>query len=158
VIHSADSAGIAAVMDQQFRLADQIGAAHLLPILEPEISIAASDRAAAEDMLVRAIVRRLDALTGDRQVVLKLTIPERPDTYAQLASHNRVARVLALSGGFARSEACHRLAYNHGMIASFSRALLEGLNHQMDDCAFGLALGEAIDQVYAASTIKSAST
>ena len=156
VIHRANAAGVAAVVEQQFALAEQIAAVGLLPILEPEVSIAAVDRASVEDALAGAIISRLDALTGDRQVVLKLTIPERADTYAALAGHHRVVRVLALSGGFTRSEACHRLAFNHGMIASFSRALLENLDHRMNDLAFNGALGEAIDQAYAASTLKHA--
>ena len=154
VVKQANAKGIAAIVEQQFAIGEQINAAGLLPILEPEVSIKAPDRGEAERLLAEAITRRLDALTGDRQVVLKLTIPERADAYAPLVAHHRVARVVALSGGFSRDEACERLTHNHGMIASFSRALLEDLRHGQDDDAFDRTLGEAIDQIYAASVVK----
>jgi fructose-bisphosphate aldolase class I len=154
VVKRADATGIGRIVDQQFEVGEQIAAKGLLPILEPEVSIKATDRAAAEDLLADAIERRLDALTGDRQVMLKLTIPAEPDRYAALIGHPRVARVVALSGGFSRDEACARLADNHGMIASFSRALLEDLRDDLDEAGFDRALGQAIDQIYTASTVK----
>jgi len=157
VVKGADAKGIASIVEQQFAVGEQINARRLLPILEPEVSIKAPDRAEAERLLAAEIARRLDALTGDRQVMLKLTIPEQADAYAPLIGHHRVARVVALSGGYSRDEACQRLADNHGMIASFSRALLEDLRQGMDDAAFDRTLGEAIDQIYAASVAKTLS-
>ncbi|MEG3175356.1 fructose bisphosphate aldolase [Sphingomonas sp. RB3P16] len=156
VVNRAETAGIAAIVAQQFQLARQVAEAGLMPILEPEISIDALDRTAAERSLMAEITRHLETLTADQQVMLKLTIPAIPDTYAPLVGHHRVARVVALSGGLSRDEACERLAHNHGVIASFSRALLEDLDHGMDDSAFDGALGAAIDQIYAASTVKRA--
>ncbi len=154
VVKRADAAGIARIVDQQFELAERIAAKGLLPILEPEVSIKAPDRAEIEDLLADRIERRLDALTGDRQVMLKLSIPAERDRYAALIGHPRVARVVALSGGYGRDEACDRLAENHGLIASFSRALLEDLRHGMDEAAFDRALDAAITQIYRASTTK----
>lgn len=154
VIRRMDRAGIAALLDQQFDLAGQIAAAGLLPILEPEVLTEAADRRATELFLVAEISRRLDAMPGQYPVMLKLTLPEQPDTYAPLAAHPRVLRVLALSGGLSRREACERLARNHGMIASFSRALLEDLRQDLDDAAFHRLLSAAISQIYAASTEK----
>lgn len=154
VIRSPDRAGIAAIVAQQFDVAGQILAAGLIPIIEPEVLTATPDRAKAEQLLAEEITRHLDALQGPVQVMLKLTLPEHPDTYAPLVAHHRVLRVLALSGGLSRAEACARLACNHGMIASFSRALLEGLRHDLDAAAFDLTLGAAIDQIAAASTHK----
>ena len=154
VVKQASPSGIARIVEQQFEVAAQIAAHGLMPILEPEVSIKAPDRAQAERILADEIAKRLDALTGDRQVMLKLTIPEQADAYAPLIGHYRVARVVALSGGFTRDEACAELARNHGMIASFSRALLEDLRHGMSDAEFDRALGQAIDQIYAASAVK----
>ena len=154
VVKQANATGIARIVEQQFEFAEQIAAKGLLPILEPEVSIKTPNRAQAEDMLSDGIEKRLDQLGGDRQVMLKLTIPEESDRYAALIGHHRVARVVALSGGFSRDEACERLAHNHGMIASFSRALLEDLRHGMDEAAFDTALSQAIDQIYLASTAK----
>lgn len=154
VVNRYDPAGIASIVEQQFDVANQVAGARLMPILEPEIMIQVSSRAAAERILMAEITRRLDLLTGDRQVMLKLTIPELPDSYAPLVGHHRVARVIALSGGLSRSAACSRLALNHGIIASFSRALLEGLDHKMDDAALDQALSEAIGQIHAASVVK----
>ena len=142
VVKQASPGGIARIVEQQFAVGEQINARGLVPILEPEVSIKAPDRAAAERILANEIAGRLDALTGDRRVILKLTIPERPDTYAPLIGHHRVARVVALSGGFTRDAACAALAKNHGMIASFSRALLEDLRHGMSDEEFDQALGQ----------------
>lgn len=154
VVNRPDSTGITAIVEQQFALAECVAVAGMMPILEPEVSIEASDRAAAEQKLMAEITRRLDTLMGDRQVVLKLTIPERPDSYAPLVGHHRVARVIALSGGLSRDEACGRLARNHGIIASFSRALLENLHHLMADAIFDQSLRSAIEQIYGASTVK----
>jgi fructose-bisphosphate aldolase class I len=154
VVKSASASGIAAIVEQQFQFGEQIIAHGLMPILEPEVSIKADNRAEIERMLADEIATRLDRLGGDRRVMLKLSIPAEPDAYARLMGHHRVARVVALSGGFSRDEACEHLARNHGMIASFSRALLEDLRHGMDDAAFDAALGAAIDQIYRASTVK----
>lgn len=154
VVKSASASGVAAIAEQQFAVGKQIIAAGLLPILEPEVSIKAENRAEIERMLAGEIAKRLDTLTGDQQVMLKLSIPAEPEAYAALIGHHRVARVVALSGGFPRDEACEHLAHNRGMIASFSRALLEDLRHGMDDAQFDAALGAAIDQIYAASTVK----
>ena len=154
VVKSASATGIAAIVAQQFEIAAQIAGHGLMPILEPEVSLKSPDRAAAETMLHDALRRGLDALTGDARVMLKLTIPAEPDLYADLIGHHRVARVVALSGGYSRDEACAELAKNHGLIASFSRALLEDLRHGMDDAEFDRTLATAIDAIYRASTVK----
>jgi len=154
VINLPSREGIAAVAKQQFEVAAQIAGHGLMPIIEPEVSIKSPDKAGAEAILLAELARNLDALPDGRQVMLKLTIPERPDFYAPLIRHERVARVVALSGGYTRADACKRLAANHGMIASFSRALIEDLRHSMDDAAFDAALGAAIDEIYHASTRK----
>ena len=154
VIKAASRTGIAAIVKQQFEVGEQVNAAGLLPILEPEVSIKAPDRAQAEAILAEEIAGELNKLTGDRRVMLKLTIPEEADAYAALIGHHRVARVVALSGGFSRDEACAELAKDHGMIASFSRALLAELRHDQDDAAFDATLREAIDAIYAASVVK----
>ncbi len=154
VIKSADRAGIAAIVRQQFEVAEQIIGHGLMPIIEPEVSIKAPDREAIEDILLAEIAGALDALTGDKQVMLKLSIPAKADLYAPLIGHHRVARVVALSGGFSCDEACERLSHNHGMIASFSRALLEDLRHGQSDAEFDAVLGKAIDQIYHASVVK----
>ena len=125
-----------------------------MPILEPEALIKSAEREGAEEILRAELVKGLDALPVDRKVMLKLTIPVKPDLYAPLIAHPNVVRVVALSGGFARDEACRRLAQNHGMIASFSRALVDGLRHEMSDEAFDAELAAAIDEIYRASTIK----
>jgi fructose-bisphosphate aldolase class I len=154
VINLPSRDGIAAVVAQQFDVAAQIGRHGLMPIIEPEVSIKSQDKAGAETILLKELTRHLDALPADRQVMLKLTIPDVPDLYAPLIDHDRVARVVALSGGYTLADACRRLAANHGMIASFSRALTEGLKHAMSDVEFDAALENAIDQIYQASTIK----
>jgi fructose-bisphosphate aldolase, class I len=154
VVRRMDRTEIAAIVEQQFKLAGQIAESGLLPILEPEILMEVADRGAAERFIVSEITKRLDALQGRLQVMLKLTIPDEPDIYATLIAHHRVLRVLALSGGLSRSEACNRLARNHGLIASFSRALLEGLDHAFDDTTFDCMMGVAVDQIYSASTHK----
>jgi fructose-bisphosphate aldolase class I len=154
VVKAESASGIAAIAEQQFEVGRQIIAQGLMPILEPEVSIKAENRAGIERMLASEIAKRLDRLEGDQQVMLKLSIPAEPDAYAALVGHHRVARVVALSGGFPRGEACEHLARNHGMIASFSRALLSDLRRDMDDAQFDAALGAAIDQIYTASVVK----
>ena len=154
VVNLASKSGIAAIADQQFELAEQIAAHGLVPILEPEALIKSPERGAAEELLRDALMERLDALPDHRNVMIKLSIPVTPDLYAPLIAHPRVVRVVALSGGFSRDEACRRLAQNHGMIASFSRALVDGLDHTMSEAAFDTALGAAIDEIYEASTVK----
>jgi len=143
VINLASKAGIAAVVMQQFEVAAQIAGHGLMPIIEPEVSIKSPDKAGAEAILLAELTGKLDALPDGRRVMLKLTIPEVPDFYASLINHERVARVVALSGGYTRADACKRLAANHGMIASFSRALAEDLRHSMSDAAFDATLGRA---------------
>jgi fructose-bisphosphate aldolase class I len=154
VINLPSKEGIAAVVAQQFSVAAQIAQHGLMPIIEPEVSIKSPDKSGAETILLGELNRRLDALPGDRRVMLKLTIPTVPDFYLPLTTHPRVARVVALSGGYARADACRRLAANHGMIASFSRALAEELKHSMTDGEFDEALGKSIDEIYRASTVK----
>ncbi len=154
VIDGASREGIAAIIQQQFDIGDQITRHGLMPILEPEVSIKAPDKAAAEAILLDETLRHLDTGPASRRVMLKLTIPTQADLYAPLVKHERVARVVALSGGYSRDEACERLAANRGVIASFSRALLSGLTRDMTDTAFNAALAHSIDQIYAASTQK----
>ena len=151
VIDEANREGIAAIVSQQFEVANQIIDAGLIPIVEPEVSINSATRAEAEDMLLAELTTALDAQGEGREVMLKLTIPVNPDLYAPLVDHPRVARVVALSGGFTRDEACAELEKNRGMIASFSRALLSDLRADMGDDQFDAALGEAIDQICTAS-------
>jgi fructose-bisphosphate aldolase class I len=155
VINLASPTGIAANVAQQFEIGDQIARHGLMPIIEPEVSIKSPDKPGAEAILLEELMKKLDALPKDRQVMLKLTIPTVPDLYTKLIAHDRVMRVVALSGGYPRSDACRRLTANHGMIASFSRALTEDLKHQMTDEAFDKALGESIDEIYQASVNKS---
>jgi fructose-bisphosphate aldolase class I len=154
VINKASKQGIAAIAKQQFDLAAQIAGHGLMPIIEPEVSINSPDKAGAEEILLAEITKHLDALPHGRQVMLKLTIPDVPDLYSGLVSDKRVARVVALSGGYTRADACKRLASNHGVIASFSRALVGDLRHSMCDAEFDAALAEAIDEIYRASTEK----
>ena len=156
VIERANPAGIKAVVKQQFEVAGQIMAHGLVPIIEPEVSIKAPDRAAAEDILLAELKAALDALPGDGKVMLKLTLPTKADLYAPLVDHPRVARVVALSGGFSREQACRELARNRGVIASFSRALLEDLRADMSDAEFDRTLGAAIDEICAASVAEPA--
>lgn len=146
--------GIAAVVAQQFEVAAQIAAFGLMPILEPEVLIKSPDKPAAEAILLAELTRSLDGLPSDHRVMLKLTIPDVPDLYLRLIEHERVVRVVALSGGYTRHDACRRLALNHAMIASFSRALVEDLRNSMSDAAFNAALAESIDEIYRASTVK----
>ena len=154
VVKSVSPGGIAAIASQQFEVGRQIIANGLMPILEPEVSIKADNRAEIERILAAELLKGLETLTGDQRVMLKLSIPAEADAYAALIGHHRVARVVALSGGFSRAEACAELARNHGMIASFSRALLEDLRHGMDDAEFDRTLGMAIDEIYTGSVVK----
>jgi fructose-bisphosphate aldolase, class I len=154
VINRASKPGIAAVVAQQFDVAGQISAHGLMPIIEPEISIKSPDKAGCETLLRDTLLGRLDALPKGTRVMLKLTLPEIADFYMPLIKHAGVARVVALSGGYTRAEACRRLATNHGMIASFSRALTEGLTQSMSDSAFDAAQAASIDEIYGASTAK----
>ena len=154
VIHNASVDGVATLVDQQFELGKQVSRHGLTPILEPEILITDPDKAQAEALLRDALLRRLDTLPSDRQVILKVTLPETPDFYAELAAHSRVDRVVALSGGYSRDEACEKLAHDHNMIASFSRALIGDLRHEMNETEFDAVLQTAIAQIYAASVHK----
>jgi len=154
VINLPSQDGIAAVVAQQFEVAAQIAKHGLLPIIEPEVSIKSPDKLGAETILRAELKKKLDALPDGRQVVLKLTIPDVPDFYSTLISHEHVARVVALSGGYSCAEACQRLAANRGMIASFSRALAEKLRHSMSNAEFDATLTKTIDEIYRASTVK----
>ncbi len=154
VINLASKDGIAAVVAQQFEVGAQIAKHGLMPIIEPEVSIKSPDKDGAEAVLLTELKKHLDALPEGRKVMLKLTIPDVPDLYSPLVNHERVARVVALSGGYTRADACKRLSANHGMIASFSRALAEDLRHSMSDAEFEAALAKSIDEIYRASTLK----
>ena len=154
VINRASPSGVQAIVDQQFDVAAQISAHGLVPIVEPEVSIKSADKAESETLLRKAILARLDKLPADKPVMLKLSIPDVTDFYQPLIAHPRALRVVALSGGYSRAEACKRLAHQHGMIASFSRALVEDLKKSMSDAEFNAAIGSAIDEIYQASTVK----
>lgn len=154
VIEQASPKGIAAIAAQQFELGEQIGAHGLVPILEPEVSIKIPDKAEAEALLRDELLKGLDALPASRDVMIKLTIPSTPDFYLPLIEHPRVVRVVALSGGYSRGDACRRLAANHGMIASFSRALINDLTKSMSDAEFDAALAASIDEIWKASVEK----
>ncbi len=151
VIKSANPAGIAAVVAQQFEVGNTIADAGLMPMLEPEFDITAADREAGEDILLAEIMKGLDALPEGRKVMLKLSIPVKPGLYTPAVEHPNVLRVVALSGGFSTDEACEKLATNPGMIASFSRGLLQDLRKGQSDDEFDGTLGKAIDQISAAS-------
>ena len=154
VINLASKTGVAAIVRQQFEVGEQIAKHGLMPILEPEISIKSPEKAAAEAILLSELTKGLKALPAGRQVMFKLTLPEAPDFYLPLIHDKRVARVVALSGGYTRAEACRRLAANHRMIASFSRALAQDLRRSMSDDEFNAALASAIDEIYRASVVK----
>jgi fructose-bisphosphate aldolase class I len=154
VINLANREGIAAIVKQQFEVALQVLAHGLVPMIEPEVNIKSPERADADQILLEETLKALDALPGDDQVMLKLSIPAKAGLFDPLVSHPRVLRVVALSGGFSRAEACAELARNKGMIASFSRALLSDLRHQMSDDEFDASLGSAITEIHAASTVK----
>ena len=151
VIKAANPAGIAAVVAQQFEVAAQITAAGLMPIIEPEYDITAADRVDGEAILLAEITKHLDGLPEGGQVMLKLSIPSTAGLYTPLVNHPKVLRVVALSGGFSTDEACARLAKNPGMIASFSRGLLQDLRKDQSDAEFDAVLGKAIDQIASAS-------
>jgi fructose-bisphosphate aldolase class I len=151
VIQQADAAGIRAVVAQQFEVAAQILAAGLMPIVEPEVDIHCPDKAQAEALLKAALQQALGGLGAGQQVMLKLTLPSQDNFYAELTRHPQVLKVVALSGGYARTEANTLLARNHGVIASFSRALVDGLSAQQPDEAFDADLDEAIQSIYEAS-------
>lgn len=151
-VSRAAPAGIAAVLDQQFEYAERILDAGLVPILEPEVDIHSDEKAPAEALLRQGILDRLPSVPAGSQVMLKLSIPTADDFYAGLIAHPKVLRVVALSGGYTRQEADERLTRNHGLIASFSRALVQDLHHDQDDKEFDHRLAEAIDAIYAAST------
>ena len=154
VINSANDAGIAVLVAQQFQVAKQVLSHGLMPIVEPEVNIKSADRARCDELLLTAILEELDEIPDGQQVMLKLSIPERPGLFRPLVEHPKVLRVVALSGGFSREEACRELAKNPGMIASFSRALLSDLRAQQSDEEFNRTLGQAIDEIYEASTEK----
>jgi fructose-bisphosphate aldolase class I len=156
VINLANRQGIAAIVAQQVEIGRQVSGHGLVPILEPEVNIKSAERAEADAILADELKKALDAMTGDAKVMLKLSLPANRGQYAALIAHPRVLKVVALSGGFDRAEACAELAQNRGMIASFSRALLEDLRYQMSDEEFDASLGEAIDEIYAASVEKTA--
>jgi fructose-bisphosphate aldolase class I len=151
VVNSANEKGIAAVLDQQFAVGQQILKAGLMPILEPEVSIGAADKEQAEVILKKGFIERLDALPGDSKVMLKLTLPNVDGYFDELVALPKVVRVVALSGGYDREGANARLARNRGVIASFSRALTEGLSAQQSDEAFNAALDTAVESIYRAS-------
>lgn len=154
VIAAANREGIAAVVKQQFEVGRQILGHGLVPIIEPEVSIKSPTKPEAEAILRDEIARELDNLPAGEKVMLKLTIPTVADLYKPLIAHKAVARVVALSGGYSRADACEKLSHNHGMIASFSRALTEDLRVTMSDEEFDASLGRTIDQIYTASTVK----
>jgi len=150
-IKQANAAGINAIVSQQFEVAQQIMTAGLVPIIEPEVDIHCPDRAKAEEFLNAAILKELDELPADQSVMLKLTLPARDDFYADCVRHPKVLRVVALSGGFTREEANDRLRKNHGVVASFSRALAEGLSAQQSDTEFNTLLDGSIRSIFEAS-------
>jgi fructose-bisphosphate aldolase, class I len=151
VVNQANAAGIEAVVDQQFEVAAQILAAGLVPIVEPEVDIHCPEKARAEALLKAALFERLDELPADQMVMLKVTLPERDDFYADCVTHPRVLKVVALSGGYSRKEGNDRLRRNHGVVASFSRALVEGLSVQRSDSEFDAVLDAGIQSIYEAS-------
>ena len=151
VIHSANAKGIAAIVAQQFDVAQTILEHGLIPIIEPEINIQSADKAASETLLCDEILTQLDRLNADQSVILKLTLPEVNNSYAPLIAHQNVLRVVALSGGYTRPIANQRLRQNAGMIASFSRALLDGLSAAQTDAEFNQRLSQSIQEIYDAS-------
>ena len=150
-IQEPNEDGISAIVDQQFDYAHKIAERGLMPIIEPEVSIKSPDKPTADRLLVEKLKSKLDKLPDDGQVMLKLTLPDQNDLYAPLIEHPRVLRVVALSGGYSLTESCTILARNHRLIASFSRALTEGLTIDQSDAEFDEKLGANIDEIYAAS-------
>lgn len=151
VIHSANAEGIAAIVAQQFDVGKQVLSHEMMPMLEPEINIKSETRAECDTLMLAEILKNLDGLPDGQKVMLKLSLPVVPGTFDSLVNHPKVLRVVALSGGYTRPEACQELAKNHGMIASFSRALLQDLRTSMSDEEFDAALGSAIDDIYKGS-------
>jgi fructose-bisphosphate aldolase class I len=154
VIKQANAAGTQSIVNQQFEVAGQIMEAGFLPIVEPEVDIHCPEKARAEELLKAAIVEKLNELTVSQFVMLKLTLPEQDDFYCDLSRHPKVVRVVALSGGYSQEGADDRLRKAHGMVASFSRALLEGLSARQSDAEFNAVLEESIERIFAASTFK----
>jgi fructose-bisphosphate aldolase class I len=154
VINWANAGGIYALVGQQFDVALQVLAAGLVPIIEPEVNIKSADRPECDRLLLATLLESLDEIPDGQRVMLKLSIPAEPNLFAPLVDHPKVLRVVALSGGFSREEACRELAKNPGVIASFSRALLSDLRHSQSDEEFDRTLGHAIDEIYEASTAK----
>ncbi len=158
VINQANAAGIKEIVNQQFDVARQIIAAGLVPIVEPEVDIHCPEKAKAEALLKAALLEKLNDLPGGQLVMLKLTLPEQDDFYAECVSHPKVVRVVALSGGYTQKEANNRLRRNHGIVASFSRALVEGLSAQQSDAEYNVVLDASIQRIFEASTRKRAKT
>jgi len=154
VINEANGAGVQAVVNQQFEVAGQIIAAGLMPIVEPEVDIHCPEKAEAEALLKGAILERLKKLPADQLVMLKLTLPEQDDFYLDFVRHPKVLKVVALSGGYSREEGNNRLRRNHGVVASFSRALVEGLSAQQTDAEYNAALDAGIQSIFEASSVK----
>ena len=154
VIYQSNPEGVKAIVNQQFEVAAQISAAGLVPIVEPEVDIHCPDKAGAEALLKTNLIEKLNGLPSGQNVLLKLTLPEKDDFYTDLTSHPNVLRVLALSGGYSRDEANARLRRNDGIVASFSRALVEGLSAQQSDAEFNAELDATIKSVFEASTVK----
>ena len=153
VIHKATQDGIETVVQQQFDVAKQILSKGLMPIVEPEVNIESEEKAQCEILLKDEILRNLDRLDGDQQVMLKLSLPEEPGFYSELINHPKVLKVVALSGGYSRDESCERLSQNPGMIASFSRAFTEGLSKSQTDEEFAATIDASIDKIYNASKV-----
>ncbi|QJQ32896.1 fructose bisphosphate aldolase [Sphingomonas lacunae] len=154
VINSANREGIAAVVKQQFEVGAQVLAHGMMPMIEPEVNIKSETRAECDTILLEEILKNLDSVPEGQQVMLKLSLPVVPGTFDPLVDHPKVLRVVALSGGYKRPEACVELSKNRGIIASFSRALLEDLRHQMSDDEFNASLRGAIDEIHKGSTVK----
>ena len=154
VINAANEAGIQELVAQQFQVAKQVLAHGMMPIIEPEVNIKSADRAQSDELLLAAILKELDGVPDGQRVMLKLSIPTQAGLFQPLVDHPKVLRVVALSGGFSREEACRELAKNPGMIASFSRALLSDLRQQQSDQEFDRTLGTAIDEIYEASVAR----
>lgn len=153
VIHTASASGIEKVVQQQFDVAKQILAKGLMPIVEPEVTINTPDKAESEALLKAEILRNLERLDEGQQIMLKLTLPEKAGFYQELIDHPKVLKVVALSGGYSREEACDKLAQNAGMIASFSRAFTEGLSKSQSDAEFSSTIDASIDKIYSASKV-----
>jgi fructose-bisphosphate aldolase class I len=154
VIQSVNAEGIAAIVAQQIAIGQQVLGAGMVPMLEPEVNIKSETRAQCDDILLAELVKQLSAMPGDDKVMLKLSLPVQPGLFDPLVDHPRVLRVVALSGGYSRPDACRELAKNRGIIASFSRALLEDLRASMSDAEFDAALQSAIEDIHKASTQK----